>query len=170
MKINKILALISATLIGSLFQPISARAFNITLNNVSGSTYFYDVTLDAGERLEGEEEESNFPDYIQLSNFEGLERTNATEPYATDGSSSTEADFIVPISISSSDSSQTFSNVISLTFTNPVDNINFEASYNGNLEEISGTISTAVPFEFSPTFGLLFLSGLLGIKYLTKEA
>ena len=168
MTMNKyqMFALTSVTIAGTLFPTVSTNALTISLNNASsGSGIFaYDITLNAGESLVA----SN--DYIYLTNLGGVTGTSAQFPYTTDGFDSTSADFLVSANVSSSTSPQTFLNAITIISNNPTGNISFEGTTNANLNEflhnsIEGpVVANAVPFDFSPSLGILTIIGFVGLN------
>ena len=163
----QLLALTSATIAGTLLNATSAHALSISLNNSSsGSGIFsYDITLNAGESLAAGD------DYIYLKNLAGVTGTNAQSPYATDGSDSTSADFLVSTTIPSDTSPQTFLNAITIISNNPTGNITFEGTTDANSSEflnnnIEGPVATnAVPFDFSPSLGILTIIGFVGLNF-----
>ena len=166
MKTALILALTGILSVGNLVSTSRANALTFSLNNSSGGTFDYDLTLAPNESLE-------IGDFLFLTGLNGVTGANATSPYSVFSFDSTSADFLVATDVpASTTNSQTFSNVISLTSNSLPGNINVNGTFNGNIDDFPPNISgpvTPVPFEPEANLAIFILLGLMGLNHYRKQ-
>lgn len=172
MKKYQLLTLISTTVAGLLVSTVKAQAFNLNLANYDdvNGTFTYDITLDANESL-------NAGDPLAFTGLEGVTavnyQNNPTLQYDDTLSNfdSISVNLQVETPITASATSQTFDDVIIISSSNPIGNINYSgsSSIGGSANIIQGPVadnsSAAVPFDFTPSTGIL---GVLGLALLNQ--
>ena len=166
----KLLTITSAALAGTLFHATSTHALTFSLNDSVNGVFSYDITLAPNESL-------NVNDPLALTNLAGVTAVNSTgnpNLQFTNSFSDTSANFSVSTAVAAQPNSQVFSNVITLTSNNPVGNITYFALSSGTgggafQSTAQGPVAAAVPFEFSPTLGLLTIGGIFAITRLRKN-
>lgn len=166
-RLNSILTTTCFTICGWFFvQPEVVNAFGVTYNQYSGGAYRYTVTLDSSESLaQG--------DFLRFSDLFGVTNASENSPYDLVFRDSDEVDLRVETNTSTSGPG-TF-NVAIFSAAAP-GTVNYTASYQvsdpdfGSIpvsptSTITGPAAAqAVPFEFSPSTGLLSLLVLFGFK------
>ena len=148
-------------------QPQAVNAFGVTYNQYSGGAYRYTVTLDSsGESLaQG--------DFLRFSDLFGVTNASADSPYVLDFSNSDEVDLRVQ---SNTSGPRTFNVAIfspaapgTVTYTASYQVSDPDPEFGSIAVSPIGTITgpaaaQAVPFEFSPSTGLLSLAVLFWFK------
>ena len=166
----KLLSLAGMTLAGTLVANTPVQALTFSLNEASsGSGVFsYDIELAFGEsRVNGQP--------LILTNLGGVTAVNSTNnpvlQYSNDFTSGNDSiNFSVLTPVTASASSQTFTNVITLTSDNPTGDITYSAFFIPAPGEPGAVNSTTqgpvvpVPFDVSPNTGILMILGIGGTR------
>jgi hypothetical protein len=168
MKYTQFLTLIGTTIAGTFLATTPASALDFSFNTYDSNTgtFSYDVTLSAGETL-------NINDPLALTGLAGVTNVDSTSNADLQFSNtfdSISADFQVT---DGATGANTFSEAIILTSNSPLGQISYSA--NSSAGAFSGSVqgpalsSTAVPFEFSPSLGLLSVLSLMGFNYYRRK-
>lgn len=165
-RITRNLLTISSIAISSIVSiQTNAEAITVSLDGgtPSGNVYNYSITLDNNESLD------TF-DTLVFLDLADVTNATASSPFQNDGFGSEDANFSVT---ANTNGSQTLSNVIQITSNAPVGIVNYDLFTNSgsfsNTVLGPSTTATSVPFEFSPSLGLLLMGSVFGISRYVKS-
>lgn len=161
-QIRTFLIFSSLNVAGVLFPFTSAIAFSVTFEERIDNNHTYTITLDADDSLA-------VGDSLIFWNLSRVTDVSANSPYSSSPGDfdETSANFIVD---TPTNGFITLTEVITLTSPDDLNDLEYQAFYtdNGTPRVASGNIS-AVPFDFSPSLGIILWLCALGLRQFFKN-